>query len=236
MSNQIILQPDKYRQWQRYGGGAAQVVEDWQEAIYTEPTRSATRESDVIVPFSQAVISGLFASGAVLLGVQFAGYYWAIPWGGWERLSGAALLGLLVAWVKWRGLLADTRELLRRVETFARDLADDGRLNDSVVSSEPITIRVDTRRPGGSQTMFSRLPVTDAQMRQFARRALDGRSMGIGAMTGNGQPFSRGEYEELTAFLASAGILRWVNPDAKNQGRELTRAGRAAMESFVGGE
>ena len=234
MTNQIILQPEKYRQWQRFHNGAAGTAEGWQEAVYTQPIQKATRESDILVPFAQAAISGAFAFFCILLSIRLAAFYWDIPGGVWEYLTGAALLGALVSWAKWRGLLDDTRSLLRRVETYInQDIDGDG------VIGEPVeTIRLETfdRDHEGKLRagQFATLPISEHQLILFARQVDSGaRGLSQSDWTGADGLLTKKQHTQLMEYFERAGIVRWKNDKAPAQGRELTMAGVAAIANIA---
>jgi len=80
---------------------------------------------------------------------------------------------------------------------------------------------------------FQNLPINEATFRQWARGVLGGRGTSLGDWTGKGGLFSRADYNALTDYLMRSGLMRWVNPAAHAQGRELTAAGRATLRKFV---
>jgi HAMP domain-containing protein len=226
--NRIILQPEKYREWKRYRMGASVgEMDDWQEAVYTEPSRNASRESDLVVPFGQAAVTGFLTALLVLLGAAFLSFYLEIGKGFWWWLSVGGLVFALVTWWKWRGLLEDTRSLLRKAETIVNmDLDRDGVIGE--------TVRLETvekDQEGVRRGEIETLPISRERFEKFARGVSGGRGLAVSTWTGSAGLFSRSEYDALMDYLQRAGIVRWKNENAPHQGRELTRAGRAAIES-----
>ena len=230
--NKIILQPDRRRQWQRLQSGAEAAgwaESQWAESQWTEPVSKASRESDLLVPIGQAVTSGAFAFVAVLLAVRLAGINYDIPGTFWDRLAAAGLFGVLVAWIRWRGLLEDTRSLLRRAETWInRDLDGDDQIGEPTGE----TVRLETINDNGAAGHYANLPISRDRLETFARAVAGGRGLAVSTWTGSAGMFSRSEFDQLMSYLERAGIVRWTNAQAHGQGRELTRPGRVAMEQL----
>jgi hypothetical protein len=196
----------------------------WQ-GVYTErPSREPTTTSDVVVPFLQAVIGGVFAGSIIAVIILAIPTLQASPWI-------PVGIGLSVSGLTWAYLLTDHRQLLREVEEWTRsDINGDG------VIGEPETVRLEVKvqRPeGGPQHLFSEIPVKREAFDTWARSVTHGRSLAQSSWTGKRKPFSKPDYEDLLALLAKAHIVRWVNPEAHAQGRELTRMGREALKAYL---
>jgi hypothetical protein len=196
--------------------------DDWQELRFEQPTRTPTAQGDVLVPLAQAGISGLLAgvlSGVVLLATEAGVSAW-IP----------AAIGAAVGGFVWAKLLVDHRRLLRSTEVWTRRDKDP-------IAAQPQGIRLEVKRDRGPDIgpgyLFAELPTTAQAFRTWAQGVTGGRSLAQSAWTGKGRPFSRSDYEELLAFLERARVVRWVNPDAPAQGRELTRMGQEALAAYL---
>jgi hypothetical protein len=177
-----------------------------------------------VVPFLQAVIGGVFAgsiTAVIILATPTLQASAWIPVG----------IGLAVAGLTWAYLLTDHRQLLREVEEWTRaDINGDG------VIGKPETVRLEVkvqRSGGGPQHLFAEIPVKRAAFDTWARSVTNGRSLAQSSWTGKRKPFSKPDYEDLLALLAKARVVRWVNPEAHAQGRELTRMGREALTAYL---
>ena len=192
---------------------------------YTTGSRNR-RDAAVVDMFIKSVISGVLAAALTLLGIVLISFYYELGRGFMWYMSVGALAGVVVASTTWYSLLSNAH-------AKQTELVPAPKPEKHKPSEPPITLRVERNYPGGHQTMYSRIPVTHEAFEIFARRVLAGRSMSVGAMTGKGQPLTRSEYEQLMVFLDKSGIVRWANIKSKNQGRELTRPGRASLEAYL---
>jgi hypothetical protein len=201
----------------------------------SEPSRIATREADVWVPFLQAALSGVLAailSGAIVLivvliwGEQLGLRWWLVP------VTMTILGAVMATWV-WIEILNDTRELLWKVESYTGlDLNDDGEIG----KPEPEQVRLEILRErdnAGPGQFFHNLPVRPEVFTTWARAALNDQTLAVGAWTGNEGLFKREDYDALMAVMHDAGVVEWVNRDAHLQGRRLTRPGRAALTAWI---
>ncbi|RMD63451.1 hypothetical protein D6833_05655 [Candidatus Parcubacteria bacterium] len=73
--------------------------------------------------------------------------------------------------------------------------------------------------------------ITREKLREFAAGVFV-KGLSHGAWTGGAGLFSRSEYDRLMAELERAGIVAWIDPENRTQGRKLTRPGRAALEHW----
>ncbi len=196
----------------------------WQ-GVYTErPSREPTTAGDVVVPFLQAVIGGVFAGSIIAVIILATPTLQVSPWV-------PVGIGLAVSGLTWAYLLTDHRHLLREIEEWTRaDINGDG------VVGAPETVRLEVkvqRSEGGPQHLFAEIPVNRQDFDTWARTVTNGRSLAQSSWTGKRKPFSKSDYEDLLALLAKARIVRWVNPEAHAQGRELTRMGQEALKAYL---
>lgn len=191
------------------------------------PARPASFESDVLVPASQAMITGLVS--LLPTGVLTAVFGW--DWRVALLLSGGVMV------VSWLYLLNAHRKLLWLVEELSRrDVDGDGQVGKPAPPAPPVRLEVAHAEPSGMvhRRQLFELPqgVSDEMFRSFARRApLMGISLAV--WTGRSGEFSRAQFEALMQMLDDAGIVAWVNPDKRSLGRYLTGAGRAALRHFA---
>jgi hypothetical protein len=211
----------------------ARETERWNEIRFEKPTRAPTREGDVIVPALQAVISGALTAAGVGFVTTLLAIWQHWPW--YVVPVGAFAGGLTMAILQWTELLNDSRRLLREVETWIReDLDGDGHVGEP--EDDGVHLEVGREREDGKSAFFADLPISPVAFTTWARAAVNGMSLAQTSWTGSQGLFSRSEYDQLLAFLTRAGVVAWCNPDAKAQGRELTRSGRAALRAWLEGD
>lgn len=216
---------------------------DYSTADYFEryqPARPARYEPDVLVPFLQAVITGAFVAVALGIGAGVVAHWQSWPW--WYALAAAGGGWLLVAALTWSQLLADSRDLLRKVETWSnrdnRDLDGDGEIGEPKdTPARTVRLEVEQRGDGNQRSSFFHdLPTEPALFTTWASAAVNGQSLALSHWTGNGRPFARSDYEALLDFMQRAGVVTWINPDAPAQGRQITKPGKAALQAWLEGE
>jgi hypothetical protein len=215
------------------GQSAGDAAEAWQEVTYTEPARPANTEGDVAVPLLQALITGAL-TGTVTL-ILMAMFFDTLKANVWPELR---FWHLIYTWLgttatvtlaKWRDLLDDSRDLLRKMETYVgRDIDGDGHVG------EPKRIRLEMidKRDGKNKQIFEELDIDPLALETFMRAALNGQTLAVSRWTGRNGLFTRSEFDQLTATFRRAGILAWDG--SKNQGHILTRAGEAAFRNWLG--
>ncbi len=198
---------------------------DSELSVYSaRPGRTPSPAADVLTPLLQALISGVLAGLIASGGVALFGWDWRV-------VPGVAALVLTGMWVL---LLIDHRRLLWAIETR----------QDFEIQPEPeperperptaprliLEVKHDGARRGFD---FLQLPVTPETFQLWARAVLNGESLAINQWVGRGKQFSRGEYETLLAELERAGIVRLIDVNNPQAGRELTRPGKAALRAAV---
>jgi hypothetical protein len=200
----------------------------------SQPARGASRESDVLVPFLQAAITGAFTAIMLGIGAGVVVHWQAWPW--WYVAIVVALSWLFVTSGVWLRLLNDSRELLWKVESWTdRDLDQDGTTGKPQEPTETVRLEIEANNNGRHSSFFHDLPTEPAVFTTWVQVAVNGQSLAVGHWTGNGRPFSRSDYEALLDFLQGAGVVAWQNPDAPAQGRRVTKPGKAALQAWLGG-
>lgn len=202
------------------GAVAGGWTEQYQEAIYEEPARAATPQSDVVVPLFQSSISGLIVAllGAVVCFVQ----KW--PW------YVAPVLGLITLGLTWLWLLQEHRRSLWKRERYIADNPPPAQ------SPAPETLRVElTSNPpaapadgnlySGGEMRFLNLPVSRGQLAHIAQ---GGYRWSIRGLAESG--LSQNEAKDLLRAMLTAGLLEYPHgqPNAP-AGADLTPAGRAII-------
>jgi len=208
-----VVQPFQRNTWTPPEGLPVDPVEYHAE----QATRIPSVGADVSVPFLQAVGTGVFVgvfSGSLAI---WQGFSWQIP----------VLLATISAALMWFSAVADTRSLLRKVETFVnRDLDRDGHIGEHITS---INIRVE-QDGRGPQDLFLRFEgVRPEQLHELFQAALRGDSLSESRWTGGGKLFSKPKFCDVRDGLLDADLLRWQNEDAHAQGLTLTKSGKAVL-------
>ena len=187
----------------------------------TPATGPGTLQSDVVVPLSQAIITGGVAG-------TLAGAVAAMTGARQAAAIGAAVGGVVLAGV-WVLLLSDRRALLWNIETtIHRDLDHDGTIGEP--EPPPLT-RLELVDPGKRQIRYVDVPLSDQDLEALARAVLrpgatfSRRSLPDGLL-------SPEVYGDLVARLLTAGLLvqRGRGLEA---GVELTAAGRSWLRRYL---
>ncbi len=200
------------------------------EAERKTPYRPQNAESDFVVPLLQALGTGLFVTG----GAGWAA--WRYSGFTWEMASG---LGIIAAGGFWLLTVLANRKLLWVVESVVNsDLDDDSPAVQPAAPSRPIALEITHLSATNSfQRMFRfDLPagVTEADFTEFARGVVNEyRGLTEASWTGAGKLFSKPKYTALLEVLEQGGLVRWKNPTAPAQGRELTPAGGRALRMYL---
>jgi hypothetical protein len=192
------------------------------------PARTASIESDVVVPGLQATITGILA-GALVAGIAIM-----------RRSEFSAMIGLIgcaATWgVSWLWLLHEHRQLLWEVESIiGADLNGDGEIG--APPAPPTTVRVDiTDKPASTETHlnFFELPINQRKMAEVARLIMNGVSFSEDKIAGKNCPLSGPRFRELQDILLSRKMLRWRNEENHRLGVEITRGGQAMFRAFAG--
>lgn len=205
------------------------------EASRERPARPMNVESDVVTPLVQALALGGFVFGAFFVG----GLAFKAPE---LTMHAACFSGLVSGGAFYFVIVLANRRLLWVAERLINDdLNGDGHVGRPPAPDgsppPPLELEVVHRNEHGlfSQMFRSPLPagVSEDAFYQFARAVGQGRGLAETGWTGRGKPFSRTSYSDLLDALTQAGLVRWINPSARAQGRELTEPGRRALRRYV---
>ena len=186
-----------------------------------QATRIPSVGADVHVPFLQAVGTAIFIgviSGSLAFWLAWA---WNVP----------VILAGLSAAAMWFSAVADTRALLRRVETFiGKDPGPAGRIGKQHTTSINVRVEQDGRGPRDLFLQFE--DVRPEQLNELFMAVLRGNSMSESSWTGAGKLLSKKRFRAVRDGLMDADLLRWQNEDAHAQGLTLTKAGRAVLSRW----
>lgn len=215
--------PKTTGRYRTYYQGAAEVAEP--VSIVTEPTGYGGKETGVITPFLQSVITGIFAAGAFWTLGWVALYYWAfsIPW-----FPIGLTIGVCVGGLRWVSLLDIYLNGLYRIEEFlGHDIDNDSHIGKPSVAA-PLRIAVDLRKDqNSSATMRSHLKITDEQVFRWGRKILRSNSLPISEGK-RVMGVSQKTYTDFVKLMVKSGILEPVG-EWENAKRVLTEAGRRAI-------
>jgi len=186
------------------------------EFVRETPLAQPTIEGSVLVPALQSLLCGLAAG--VLTAFPTAAWHW--PW--WSPLAaGGGVFAL-----SWTVILADSRKLLRKVETWiGADLDGDGEIGPPAKASVSVTI--EEAKQHGRRLTYAEFDASPSEVRRFAEAALGER------LTVHGVGLSRHTFERLRAEALERGLVCWKDTSAHRLGLELTRAGRAVFEKLL---
>jgi len=216
--------------------------QDWQEFAFTvgegkdapalvgatfkrqQPARMASVESDVQVPFLQAVICGAVVGLlALVVGTPLAVRE---KWAWWVPPGAVCLAFTVVMALAWGIFLGAHRKLLWLVEEVtSQDLDRDGQ------TGEPAEVHVWVTEPDKRQAKKVVLPLSEQEMQQVAKAVLRaGLPLSRRGLKG---VLSDGKFRRLYDTLLEKG---WVihKEGGPNAGVELTYAGRAVLQHFLG--
>jgi hypothetical protein len=150
-----------------------------------------------------------------------------------------ALLFAVIAWVAmlWRLFRHWLRLTMPVIEYVARDLADDGMLNNSAqpaAEEEPLkVIRIQIIKDNGHVSSDIPLPGDREALGLLARGLLNGMPFSESMWTGKGKPFSTKTFRALREVMRSNGLAQYVNDAEPKQGMRLTDEGRQVMETLA---
>ena len=183
------------------------------------PAREPNLVGDVLVPFFQALVTS-----------------WGIGMATW------AVGALLFEMFSWRAALAMgavvfpfafiTAVGVMRDALFAVELISGVEPGDDEQQLGHRTLRVEVSDPRKMHIL--NLPVDEEALREFARAALEGRSLGVNEWTGRGRPFTRATYEMVRGEMIRAGLLAWRDERNPQAGVMVTERGREAFAQIAG--
>lgn len=188
-----------------------------------EPARAHlfTPAAGVLLPVLQALITG------ALFALAGWGYAWLLKAGeAWRWGLGVGLGAAVLAWLAMLGRWLDLTAPLERLTRI--DLNRDGYIG------RPDTIRVEVTSEDRRQTTVAEIPYA-SKLPDFARGLLAGAPISERHWSGAGALFSQSEFRQVRDIFIARGWLRWSNPEAPQQGLELTPGGRAALRALANG-
>ena len=107
-----------------------------------------------------------------------------------------------------------------------------------IIETQEVTTRMMVTVQAGEggpqwQGTFLDLDLEPDRIREFAAQAAIDPDLSLARFSGTRRIFSRNEFERLRLALIAAGLARWNNPRAHQQGAALTAPGRAAMRAIL---
>jgi hypothetical protein len=203
------------------GGGETVKFSDNEsrQTIVNQPLDSVV--GPVLTPLLQAIITG-FLFGLVV-GLTALFLHWDIWFPAWI-LSWVG--STLIAWIKWRGRW---QWIIERV--LGVDLDGDGQIGVPA----PAPLRVEISENSGHNMKFIDLPYAD-RMKQLADGLLNNEPFSLRHWQQERKLFTQGEFANLQDVFIRAGLAKWKNPEAKQQGIAITHYGWATCNQIVHGE
>lgn len=174
----------------------------------------------VTIPMYQSLISGLLAGVLVAILLYAVGV--KAKW---------ILIGFLLTWVAvtsivWWVRLRDWNSLIWNMEQqMGIDLTGDN------VIGPPMVIKAEISRNGGATKTYAELSGT--HLLDFLAAILAGESISEARWTPAKNGFSKSEYWTTISALIRAGVLRWKNDQAHDQGVILTDEGPEIISQWI---
>lgn len=186
------------------------------------PAGFPTRESQVVVPLLESLITGVFVGLSVAPFVMYRyGFWTGLAWGGISFLG--------ASFVQWIRLTGNYRNLLWKLETITgQDLDGSGGVGEPLPPAPPIRVEVQE----GQSLKFADLPGDRSALVEFARKVNDGivtfsesgaRRAGYGAT----------EFGRLRDVFISRHWAYWNHPTQRQQGVTLRGSGRAILAQLA---
>jgi hypothetical protein len=171
-------------------------------------------------PYTQALIMPVIQAAAVSSLTGFAGWSIAALNESRRPVEVGIAVGTMLGTVTYTSLVFHWQQVIAKFL-----------LPGTKSERGPVSVRVisDNGRKGDCLS----LPVRFEQLTALARGLVNGQGLAVSRWVGSGKPFSRDEYDSLITELIKRGAAYWVNPDAHQQGVQLTRAGQAMMRTFA---
>lgn len=179
-----------------------------------------------ILPFFQAVATGIFAFIGGLAICMLGGWAW------YYAAIGAALIAMLSWWgmLGWWSRIIKTLLIGDQVEYYEPETEP----TQPAPAMPPIRVELVQVDEGGYyRGDYIDLPCLPEQARELASGLVSGEKFAVAAWTGKGRPFSRNQFEVLRVTLLQKGLIRWASPHGRTVGLELTPAGRAIFKRLA---
>lgn len=171
----------------------------------------------VILPFCQAVITGLFAGLFSLAVCMLA--IWPNEY--------ALAFGLGVTLATWLHFRASWSRVIEQM------LLPQPAWEPAPKPIPTTRIELTQEKDGYYSGEYIDLNCQPDQLRQLAEGVEAGKPLTVGVWTGAGAPFTRPQFEQLRAELIRRNLAVWRNPKAPQQGFALTVAGVKVIKKFA---
>lgn len=187
------------------------------------PARPPTAVDDVVIPLGQA------ATTAVAVGVLAAIVATARSWP-WYWPAAVSATTFAVAWLMLLRQAIDSRYATEHV-IREQEPAE----NETVAEATVAATRLSVFMPDGGLHEVA-VPVSAERIHTVARALASGaKPWSKREWCGRGRPLDGGDFDELTAAFMRLGWLRWRDERHRQQGMELSPAGRHGMASLAAG-
>lgn len=177
------------------------------------------------LPFGQALIT------AILVGLLAGALAWAA---GLPRPAAIGLVfGLMSGLLMWLMSIAAWHSAAYRQPQVYVSQPEIVEAEEYDALPEPERIRVRIIEADGRSETWSSLPCSEPQMRALCSGLASGVPFAHSHWVGAGKPFSRAEFEAVRDEMLQRNLIRWINPDARAKGVELSPGGRALVRTFA---
>jgi len=191
------------------------------------PARAANLASDLLVPFGQALITGLTLSGLITFLYSRTDYAGDLA---------PLFLGLLlfIGAATWLILLTDTRKLLRTIEELTGiDIDGDGTAGTPPVKEKYIAVNAQAARKEAAQIDAERQEAEETcELAEFVARIP---TLGTDSRTWE-KRMSREQYTAFRGLLIEMGWATWNSTQDKRQGWRLVLPVREILQRISADE
>jgi hypothetical protein len=194
------------------------------------PAFLPTKESNVIVPLLEALITGAFVGICTMAIVPFIDFRFGpyiIRGGFWNGLGWGGALFIGASFVQWIRLTGNYRNLLWRLETVSGvDVDNDGDIGQP---APPHKVQVQVEQ--GSRWQFEDLPGDAHALWQFADDVTNER-VSFSEAGARKSGYGAENYGRLRDVFIKRGWAGWRDVMNRQQGVELYRNGRSVLKAI----
>jgi hypothetical protein len=191
-----------------------------------KPQRSASLESDALVPAIQAGLSALVAS--------IAGGATSAVLDVWRPWPAAGVCGVGALAISWLVLLRDHRGLLWDIERVTgADLDGDGHVGQRIQVKPDVTrVEVTEHRRNQTRVRYCDVPLSDPELERLAAGVLQRGVSFSRRSLADAEILEAERYSDVKDAMMGGGLLRYRG-NGKHSGLELSPAGRAFLRQYL---
>lgn len=186
------------------------------EAYRRTPFRKLEMGADVLVPLTQAVVSGVLSVIILAMMVPFVpGWGWGVPF-----VVGGFVIALVWVWAMFKD-----RGLWIIEEITGMDIDKDGYTG----KPQQRTVKIDVSE-GHGQSKLAALPGDERDLARFCRMVTGGDPFTEETATASGYGVTN--LRKLRTLFINSRWAYWKNPEAPQQGIELTLSGKKIVSDL----